>query len=77
MEKITYDNLPEAVTRIDHKLTKLEQLIIEHRTPTPDAWFDIEGARQYLPNKPAKATLYKWVRERKVPYHKKGKNLAF
>ena len=75
--RVTHDNLPEAVTRMIHKLDRLEELVINQRNPEPDAWFDILGLCDYLPDKPAKATVYTWVRERKIPYNKKGKKLAF
>ena len=75
--RVTYDNLPEAVTRVLYKLNRLEELVINQRNPEPDAWFDILGLCDYLPDKPAKATVYTWVRERKIPYNKQGKKLAF
>ena len=77
MDTITFDNLPEAITRVIHKLNRLEELVSEQRIPEPDSWFDILGLCEYLPDKPARATVYTWVRERKIPYNKKGKKLAF
>ena len=35
------------------------------------------SALQYLPDRPAKQTVYGWVFQKKIPYHKKGKKLQF
>jgi len=35
-----------------------------------DIWFDIDELCRYLPDKPAKATVYGWVHIESVPYHK-------
>lgn len=42
-----------------------------------DQWFDIEGLRNYLPERPATATIYSWVSNRKIPFVKKGKRVLF
>jgi len=60
-----------------HKLNRLEELVINQKIPQPDSWFDIQDLCDYLPDKPAKATVYTWVRERRIPYHKQSKKLAF
>ena len=43
----------------------------------PDRWFDLPGLCEYLPDKPATATVYGWVHESKIPVHKGGKKLRF
>lgn len=77
MESISFDTLPEAVSVIHSKLNLLEQLIRSQSQPEADNWFDIDELCHYLPDKPAKATVYTWVRERRIPNHKNGKKLAF
>jgi excisionase family DNA binding protein len=77
MDTITFDNLPEAISRLHRRLNEIEQLIIQQSTPEQDAWFNLEELCAYLPDKPTKATVYTWVRERHIPYHKHGKRLAF
>ena len=42
-----------------------------------DEWFNLDQICKYLPDKPAKATVYGWVSKRLIPYHKKGKSLSF
>lgn len=50
------------------------------RTPEStnvDNWFDVPGLCEYHPEKPTKQTVYRWVRERRLPFHKRGKKLTF
>ena len=42
-----------------------------------DEWFNLEQLCNYLPDKPAKQTVYGWVSKRLIPYHKKSKSLSF
>ena len=76
---ITFNEIPEAMSYIIGKMNDLEELI---RTSAdtqsdPNAWFNIEELCEYLPDRPAKQTVYGWVFQKKIPYHKKGKKLQF
>jgi len=44
-----------------------------------DQWFDLPGLCEYIPGGIAKATVYAWVHDGRIPYHKrKGlKKLGF
>jgi len=42
-----------------------------------DVWFNLQQLCNYLPDKPAKPTVYGWVSKRSIPHHKKGKSLSF
>jgi excisionase family DNA binding protein len=42
-----------------------------------NTWFDLNELCTYLPDKPAKPTVYAWVNQGIVPYHKGGKKLRF
>lgn len=42
-----------------------------------DEWFDLNELRRYLPDKPAKATLYGYVASKTIPHHKGPKKLRF
>jgi excisionase family DNA binding protein len=37
----------------------------------------MEELREYLPENPARQTVYGWVNERKIPFKKFGKRLYF
>lgn len=42
-----------------------------------DRWMDIDELCSYLPDKPAKATIYTWVSLKTIPVHKGKKKLRF
>ena len=42
-----------------------------------ETWFNLQELCDYLPDKPAKPTVYAWVNQGIVPYHKGGKKLRF
>ncbi len=42
-----------------------------------EEWLNLNQLCQYLPDKPAKATVYGWVHHRLIPCHKGGRNLRF
>lgn len=46
------------------------------KTPEPE-YLTIDQLREYLPQKPAKQTVYQWVHFKQVPYHKRGKSVLF
>ena len=77
----SFNNLPQAVQQLSDKLDYIERLLSfinpHPEQPESDQWFDINELCSYHPDKPKKSTVYRWVREKKIPYHKKGKKLAF
>lgn len=40
-------------------------------------WLTLSELIDYLPTKPAPATIYGWVSKKTIPYHKCGKRLSF
>jgi excisionase family DNA binding protein len=42
-----------------------------------DGWLNLEELQDYLPDHPAKPTIYSWVSQRLIPHHKGGKKLRF
>lgn len=50
----------------------LNQLITLKSTTSPveDRWMNLNELCEYHPDKPSKATVYLWVRESTIPYHK-------
>ena len=49
----------------------------QHPPPEIDRWFDISELCIYLPEKPAKATVYSQVSAKVIPFHKGAKKLRF
>lgn len=76
---ITFNDIPEAVSYLIEKINNLEELIRTSANAQPDenSWFNLEELCDYLPDRPAKQTVYGWVFQKKIPYHKKGKKLQF
>ena len=48
----------------------------EQSTET-NSWFDLTELCNYLPDKPAKPTVYGWVQSGLIPCHKGAKKLRF
>lgn len=46
-------------------------------TPEPDRWFTIQELCDYLPDRPAIATIYGKVHTNTIPFNKTGKHLRF
>lgn len=77
-EKITFDNLPEAISELHRKVDKLlSQPRSNNQADEADRLLTIEQFIDYLPEHPARQTIYGWVNERYVPYEKHGKRLYF
>lgn len=55
-------------------ITELPQAETSAQT---DCWFDLTELCNYLPDKPAKPTVYGWVRNAIIPCHKGQKKLRF
>ena len=79
MELITFDQLPTAVSRLYTKLEDIERLLQQKSEPQQqtDQWFDLNELCNYLPEKPAKPTVYGWVHSSIIPFHKRAKKLFF
>ena len=81
MLKNPFDEIAERLSRIENCLLDfkddLRQGTIKVDQLETDRWFDINELCHYHPAKPCKATVYTWVRERRIPFHKRGKKLAF
>lgn len=77
---ITFEQLPNAVAQLLNKLDNIEQILLEKSNQPPaqtDQWFNLTELCEYLPDKPAKQTVYSWVHSSYVPSHRKGKKLYF
>lgn len=74
---ITQITPPELESLIENSLKKI---LSDKRAEQPtesERWFDLLGLCEYLPDKPAKATVYGWITRNEIPYHKRAKKLYF
>ena len=80
-EKISFEQLPQAVSDLKEEVSGLKDLIntLIHRTPAENAdqWMNIDQLRAYHPDRPARSTIYDWVCQNRIPVHKDGKKLRF
>lgn len=75
--KITFDNLPEAVDYLINEMAEIRQLISRISTEQPDRRLpvDIDEACKIVSK--AKSTVYTLVRKGLIPCYKVGKKLYF
>ena len=77
-DKITFDNLPEAVQELHQKLDRLlSQTRLNKLPEEANKLLTLEELQKYLPENPAKQTVYGLVNDRLIPYEKHGKRLYF
>ncbi len=72
--------MPKAIAYLITKVEDLEKVLLEkNEAPSApvDKWLNIDELKKYLPDNPAKATIYGWVSKRDIPHHKGGKKLRF
>lgn len=68
---------------LDERLKSIEAILLDLQSQSKvpasnsDQWFDLTELQNYLPDKPAKPTVYEWVGKRIIPYHRRGKKLYF
>lgn len=71
-----FENIEQKLARIENLLLSMQKQE-QPAEPEPDTWFNIDKLCEYLPDKPAKATIYGKVHCKVIPYHKQGKSLIF
>jgi len=72
----TFDSLPEMVAEINKKIDTLMADRGSH-AKEEDLLLTTEDLSDYLPEHPARQTVYGWVNDRKIPYEKYGRRLYF
>ena len=81
-EKISFDQLPDVVAGLREEIMSLRSFIASQfealgNKPEPESWMSLDQLCDYLPDKPSKQTVYGWVNQRLIPYHKTTKRLSF
>lgn len=77
IEKITFDNLPQAVLELMKKVDRLTDLLTTDCKQSDNDWMDLQILIDYLPGRPVKSTIYSIVSRRLIPHKKNGKRLIF
>lgn len=76
---IRIEDLPEAVAYLIDCAEKILSVLqrIEGSASNKGQWMDVEQLIEYLPNHPAKTTIYSWSSRDLIPSHRVGKMLSF
>lgn len=79
LQTLTFEQLPQAVSLLIDEVKELKVLLrnTNNDAEPSDRWFNLQELCEYLPDRPARQTVYGWIGQRAVPYHKKGKKLQF
>ena len=78
--ELSFDELYKSFTKLcsDVDLIKSKLELAPSQSSSEDKnWMNIKELQNYLPEKPALATLYKRVSKKMIPYYKKSKSLTF
>lgn len=78
-EPISFNELPQAMAYLIQKVERLESILSKPNLvhSESDKWFNVQELCEFLPDKPARQTVYGWIGQKLIPYHKKGKKLQF
>jgi excisionase family DNA binding protein len=76
-DTLTFDQLPQAVTKMQEKLDNIEQLLIsrQEQSPEQEELMPISKAAEFLDL--AVPTVYSKVCRKEIPVNKRGKRLYF
>lgn len=80
LQNLTFEQLPQAVATLINEVKEMKSLLLNTnpaKVEPADQWFNLEELCTYLPDRPAKQTVYGWIGQHLIPYHKKGKKLQF
>lgn len=75
---LSFDSLPGEVAAMNRKLDLLLSFVSPQGSEKDrDRLLTLDELQNYLPEQPAKPTVYGWVNERKIPFEKHGRRLYF
>lgn len=77
MTQITFNQLPQAVGELIDSVKQIQSQLSTLSQSDQEEWMNLDQLVLYLPDKPSKATIYRKVRNREIPFTKRGKHLIF
>lgn len=78
--ELTYNDLPKALSEVLCEVAFIKKFLVENKIDQgqgSDCWLNLTELCEYLPDKPSKATVYSWIHNRTIPFHKGPKKLRF
>lgn len=75
---MTFEDIPKTLEELLAKVDQL-QATLERMNPAheEDRWLSVEELSAYHPDHPTVATIYSWVRDRRIPSYRSQKKLRF
>ncbi len=77
MKTLTFEEIPIAIMELDRKLDVLLAEYTSKPREDQDCLMTIEELQLYIPEQPARQTVYDWIFKRKIPVEKFGKRVYF
>ena len=77
MATITFEKMPEAIEDLTYKVDAILKAMTDNTKPETDKLFTPDELINFLPEHPARQTIYGWVNYRRIPFEKHGKRLYF
>ncbi len=75
---MTFEDIPktleELLGKVDHLQATLDRINPAHEE---ERWMSVEELSAYHPDHPTVATIYSWVRDRRIPSYRSQKKLRF
>jgi hypothetical protein len=76
-DKLSFNDIPEALSELNRKIDILLSQSQDKKPDDQDKLLTLTELVEYLPEHPAKQTVYGWVNDRLIPFEKHGKKLYF
>ena len=74
---LKFEDIPNAISELQKGQNELKTLLLENTNNKPDIETPIQLNEAAVFIGLTKATLYRYVKKKEVPYHKKGNRLYF
>ena len=78
-EIIPFEKIPSYLVKLRRDIKELKEMVEKQFRlhPIEEEWMDINELQAFHPNHPAKKTIYDWVTDGRIPYHKHSHRLRF
>ena len=78
-EIIPFEKIPSYLVKLRKDIKELKEMVEKQFRlhPPEDEWMDVNDLQAFHPNHPAKKTIYDWVTDGRIPYHKHSHRLRF
>lgn len=81
--EVRFEDMPAMLLKLSDHMKKMSEHIISISTEvgslksTKKEWLSLDMLIEYLPNHPAKQTVYGWMAQKSIPYYKGDKATVF